>query len=381
MQRRERELLERFRQLEGREQIAMSGTDWAILARRRRPLRAVDLASPPSETAFTRMNRIRALALAEERQQARRRLATMLEHPEQTLNVVLLLVLVAQLTSGHAPRCAARGHRRRARRRHRHRAADRPVLRGRRGRAEDVRDPAHRTRRAAVTPLLWFLTNFAPLRWSSRGLIGVANVVLPGKGLKQGPFVTEEEIRTMADVAAERGRHRGRGAQAHPLDLRVRRHRGARGDAAAPRHGGGRRRRHHRGRRIELAIDGGFSRLPACEGVDRQHRRARVPEGPRRAGPAPAKATQPVRDGGAPRGVRARAEARRRAAARDADAEVPHGDRGRRARRHRGARHARGSARGDRRRDRRRVRRRDARRSSTSPTARCAYPGARRSTR
>jgi CBS domain containing-hemolysin-like protein len=61
------------------------------------------------------------------------------------------------------------------------------------------------TERAAmhVTPLLWFLTNFAPLRYLSRGLIGVANVVLPGKGLKQGPFVTEEEIRTMADVAAD----------------------------------------------------------------------------------------------------------------------------------------------------------------------------------
>ena len=54
-----------------------------------------------------------------------------------------------------------------------------------------------------VTPLLWFLTNLPPLRVLSRGLIGVANVVLPGKGLKQGPFVTEEEIRTMADVAAE----------------------------------------------------------------------------------------------------------------------------------------------------------------------------------
>ena len=56
--------------------------------------------------------------------------------------------------------------------------------------------------------MLWFLTHFAPLRWTSNLLIGVANVVLPGKGLKQGPFVTEEEIRTMADVAAERGLHR-----------------------------------------------------------------------------------------------------------------------------------------------------------------------------
>src|SRR5438067_2760601 len=51
--------------------------------------------------------------------------------------------------------------------------------------------------------MLWFLTHFAPLRWTSNLLIGVANVVLPGKGLRQGPFVTEEEIRTMADVAAE----------------------------------------------------------------------------------------------------------------------------------------------------------------------------------
>jgi CBS domain containing-hemolysin-like protein len=44
------------------------------------------------------------------------------------------------------------------------------------------------------TPLLY------PL---ARGLIGVANTILPGRGLKQGPFVTEEELRQMADVAAE----------------------------------------------------------------------------------------------------------------------------------------------------------------------------------
>ena len=31
----------------------------------------------------------------------------------------------------------------------------------------------------------------------------LANVVLPGKGLKEGPFVTEEDLRTMADVAAD----------------------------------------------------------------------------------------------------------------------------------------------------------------------------------
>ena len=137
----------------------------------------------------------------------------------------------------------------------------------------------------ALTPMLWFLTNFAPLRWLSNLLIGVANVVLPGKGLKQGPFVTEEEIRTMADVAARRGLHRARGTAAHPLDLRVRRHRRARGDAAAPRHGRGRRRRHHR-RRDRARHRARVLAPPGVRGgLDRQHHRSRVPEGPRAPGP------------------------------------------------------------------------------------------------
>jgi CBS domain containing-hemolysin-like protein len=54
----------------------------------------------------------------------------------------------------------------------------------------------------SVSALLVFLTRFKPLRVMTRGFIGLANVVLPGKGLRGGPFVTEEEILTMADVAA-----------------------------------------------------------------------------------------------------------------------------------------------------------------------------------
>ena len=54
-----------------------------------------------------------------------------------------------------------------------------------------------------LTPFLWAISNFPPLRLLSRGLIGLANVILPGKGLKEGPFVTEEDLRTMADVAAD----------------------------------------------------------------------------------------------------------------------------------------------------------------------------------
>jgi CBS domain containing-hemolysin-like protein len=42
-----------------------------------------------------------------------------------------------------------------------------------------------------------------PLRMIARGLIGLTNVLLPGKGLAQGPFVSEEELLAVAAEAAE----------------------------------------------------------------------------------------------------------------------------------------------------------------------------------
>ena len=61
------------------------------------------------------------------------------------------------------------------------------------------------TDRVALTlsPLVWFLGRLLEL--PTRFLIGLANVLLPGKGLKQGPFVSEEEIRSMAEVGHEEG--------------------------------------------------------------------------------------------------------------------------------------------------------------------------------
>jgi len=149
------------------------------------------------------MSRIRALALEEEGRKHAHRLAIMLERPERTLNVLLLLVLVSQMTSASllgvlleralgsaglviglavqivvyfvfgevAPKTFAIQH------------PDRAALR--------------------LTPFLWGISNFPPLRLLSRGFIGLANVILPGKGLKEGPFVTEEDLRAMADVAAD----------------------------------------------------------------------------------------------------------------------------------------------------------------------------------
>jgi CBS domain containing-hemolysin-like protein len=179
----------------------VSGADWAVLAVVV-VLFALSIVLALAETAFVRMSRIRALALADEGNRRAARLAKMLGQPEQTLNSVLLLVLVSQLTTATLIGVLLESS-----------AGAWGVVIGIVlqiflffviGEVAPKTFAVQHTERAAllVTPLLWFLTHFAPLRFLSRALIGVANVILPGRGLKEGPFVTEEEIRTMADVAA-----------------------------------------------------------------------------------------------------------------------------------------------------------------------------------
>jgi CBS domain containing-hemolysin-like protein len=55
----------------------------------------------------------------------------------------------------------------------------------------------------ALAPVVWFLGRI--LAFPTRLLIGLANVLLPGKGLEKGPFVSHEEIRSMADASHEEG--------------------------------------------------------------------------------------------------------------------------------------------------------------------------------
>jgi CBS domain containing-hemolysin-like protein len=55
----------------------------------------------------------------------------------------------------------------------------------------------------AVAPIVWALGRVLVV--PARLLIGLANVLLPGKGLKQGPFVSERDIRSMAEVGHEEG--------------------------------------------------------------------------------------------------------------------------------------------------------------------------------
>ena len=155
-----------------------------------------------SEMAFARMSRIRALALEEQGAKGAARLVVLTERPEQTINSLLLLVLASQLISASligilmkdqfgaygvviglfvevtlffvlaevAPKTYAIQH------------SDRAALK--------------------MSGFLWAVSNFPPLRAISRSLIGLANIVLPGRGLKDGPFVTENDLRAMADAAA-----------------------------------------------------------------------------------------------------------------------------------------------------------------------------------
>ncbi len=53
----------------------------------------------------------------------------------------------------------------------------------------------------AARPVTW-LVKFFPLRIASRFFIGITNVLIPGKGLAQGPFVNEAELLHILHAAA-----------------------------------------------------------------------------------------------------------------------------------------------------------------------------------
>lgn len=50
---------------------------------------------------------------------------------------------------------------------------------------------------------VWALANFWPLQVVSRGLISLTNVIVKGKGLQQGPFVSEQELLGIVEAAAQ----------------------------------------------------------------------------------------------------------------------------------------------------------------------------------
>ena len=111
----------------------------------------------------------------------------------------------------------------------------------------------------ALAPMVWLLARALAL--PTRLLIGLANVLLPGKGLKQGPFVSEQDIRSMAEVGHSDGSiEETEKEMIHSIfafgDTVVREVMVPRPDVVAVEVGTS------LGRAVELALEHGVSRLP-----------------------------------------------------------------------------------------------------------------------
>jgi CBS domain containing-hemolysin-like protein len=157
-----------------------------------------------AETALSRISRVKAQAMADASGTRRARsLARLASHPERFINALLVTVTICQ--TGQAFLTSI--------------LADR--LFGTVGvivafalnvvvffvLAEAVPKTyaiLHPERAALLsTPVTSALVAFPPLQMVSKGLIGLTNVILPGKGLKQGPFVSEQELLGIVEAAAE----------------------------------------------------------------------------------------------------------------------------------------------------------------------------------
>jgi CBS domain containing-hemolysin-like protein len=55
----------------------------------------------------------------------------------------------------------------------------------------------------AAAPFIRVLVAFRPIGWITRALIALSNAILPGKGMKSGPYTSDEMLRAVADEAAE----------------------------------------------------------------------------------------------------------------------------------------------------------------------------------
>jgi putative hemolysin len=157
-----------------------------------------------AETSLTRMGRVKAKALLDDRRRGARPLVRLVEHPERFLNPILLLVLICQLVSATLVGVLAE------------------QWLGAIGvvaatvfeivvifvvfEAIPKNWAVHNPERAALfsAPLVAAVVRFPPVRLVSSLLIGLANVIIGrDKDDEASPNagVTESELRAMADVA------------------------------------------------------------------------------------------------------------------------------------------------------------------------------------
>jgi CBS domain containing-hemolysin-like protein len=155
-----------------------------------------------AETGLTRMNGVKAMAMVEEHKRGAASLLKLVEHPERTLNPVLFLLLLcntvaatlvgvvaSRLFGGLGVAIAT---------------AFEVVVIFVFAEAMPKTWAVQHSEQAALlaAPVVSFLVKIPPIRWISGTLIALANLILPGKGIRQGPYVSEQELLAMADAAA-----------------------------------------------------------------------------------------------------------------------------------------------------------------------------------
>lgn len=156
-----------------------------------------------SETAITRTSRVRAISFEEEGRRHASTLLRLIEHTERVLPVVLFALEVCTLVAATLVGVVAE-----------HAFGGLGVVLATVFEIVVIFVVAElapktwavqHTDRAAlgVAPVIRLLYAFAPLRWVTTALIRMSNVLLPGKGMKRGPYTSDEMLRAMADTAAD----------------------------------------------------------------------------------------------------------------------------------------------------------------------------------
>ncbi len=154
-----------------------------------------------AETAYSKLTRVRAVHLEEQGRRFAKYLVSITNDPARYINPILLAMLATHVAGTAIAASLAI--------RHFHEAGEwiativmTTVLFIFAEAAPKTSALQHTD--AWVLPLApftyWFGTVLYPL---SRVLIAIANVILPGKGLAKGPFMSEREIRHIVDVAEE----------------------------------------------------------------------------------------------------------------------------------------------------------------------------------
>jgi CBS domain containing-hemolysin-like protein len=156
-----------------------------------------------AETAINRISLVKAEALSHDGSRRARALLRLVEAPEKFLNPVLLMVNILQLASAYlstilldrlfGPWGLLAGF-----------VLNVGILFVFTEAVPKTWAVLHSEQGALATarPTLW-LVKFWPLRVITQALIGFANWILPGRGLKQGPFVSERELLGIVHAAAE----------------------------------------------------------------------------------------------------------------------------------------------------------------------------------